>query len=89
MTARPLIDAPADGERLGADDMATRREEEFRELALVKQQLQASGGQLVQAGVCTNCGERCHPKAVYCDADCRADHEARMQRQARQRRSLG
>ena len=89
MTMRRLPDAPADGERLGADDMAKRREEEFRELALAQHELQAAGGQLVQAGVCTNCGERCHPRAVYCDADCRADHEARLQRQARQRRRLG
>lgn len=66
-------------ERLGADDMATRREEEFRELALRRQQ-HAACKRSTEPGVCTNCGSVCLPLAVYCDADCRDDHEARMRR---------
>ena len=31
-------------------------------------------------GVCSNCGEQCLPCAVYCDAECREDHEARVRR---------
>ena len=63
-------------ERLSADDMATRREEEF--LALSLQQLArraaASPG---PTGVCANCGACCLPQARYCDEDCREDHEHR------------
>jgi hypothetical protein len=86
---RPLIDPMDASERLSADDLASRREAEFLADALAVQQLRAAGGELVQPGVCTNCGERCLPRAVYCDADCRADHEHRLRATARQRRPLG
>jgi hypothetical protein len=64
-------------ERLTGDDLATRREEEFLEVALRDQQ-RRSAQVLSQQGTCSNCGEPCMPRAVYCDADCRADHEARL-----------
>lgn len=60
-------------ERLSADDMATRREEEFRAAAL----MQARVGPAGTPGVCSNCDAPCLPLAVYCDQACRADHERR------------
>lgn len=60
------------------DDQATRRADEFLALAMINQQCKAEGGVVVQAGVCTWCGERCMQRAVYCDADCKADHEAEL-----------
>lgn len=64
-------------ERLGADDMATVHEEQLREAALLDQQ-RAAARLRSTPGVCMNCGSACLPAAVYCDADCRADHEARV-----------
>lgn len=75
-------------ERLSADDMATRREGEFLQRALLAQQARASSVS-ARPGVCTNCGAACLPRAVYCDDDCRVDHAAREQRMARQGRGPG
>ena len=60
------------------DDQAARRSDEFLAMALLNQQLKAQGGILIHAGTCTWCGERCQPLAVYCDGECRADHEAQL-----------
>ncbi len=70
-------------ERLGVDDMATRREEEFRQLAM-RSQAQRAAAESAEPGTCANCGDRCLPLAVYCDPDCRADHERRLRVRARQ-----
>ena len=70
------------GERLSPDDMATRREGEFLARALLNQQARAAAP-AAKPGVCTNCGAQCLPRAVYCDEDCRADHDERVQREAR------
>ncbi len=86
--ARALIEPLTPGEHLSPDDQATRREAEFLAQALVLQQARAAG-MVVERGVCTSCGARCLPRAVYCDAECRADHEQRLARLARQRRSMG
>lgn len=86
---RPLLEPLGAAERLAEDDMATRREAEFLADALETQRLRAAGGELVVRGVCTNCGQACLPQCVYCDADCRADHEARLAALARQRNRLG
>ena len=67
-------------ERLSDDDLATRREEEFRERALRQC---AAGAPQATPGHCANCGEVCLPQAVYSDAECRADHEARQRVLAR------
>jgi hypothetical protein len=69
-------------ERLSSDDLATRREAEFLAQAL---QVQAANAYRVRArpGLCTNCGDACAPLAVYCDEECRGDHEGRVARQAR------
>ncbi len=66
-------------ERLSADDMATRREAEFLAAALRVQAGRAAAS-AHSAGVCGNCAEQCLPLAVYCDEDCRADHERRLKR---------
>lgn len=70
-------------ERLGQDDMATRREGEFLAAAL-RQQAERAAREGAAPGTCANCGEVCLPQTVYCDADCRADHEKRLRVQARQ-----
>ncbi len=74
----PLIDPPDPAERLSADDLATRREAEHLASAIAAQARRAARTPASTPGVCTNCGERCLPRAVYCDADCRADHERRL-----------
>ena len=64
-------------ERLGADDMATLHEVQLREAALLEQSLRAQTERSTP-GVCSNCGAECLPLAVYCDDDCRSDHEHRL-----------
>ena len=78
-----------DAERLGEDDMATLREGEFRQVALADHQRQVERAAPIARGICINCEEQCHPLAVYCDADCRADHERRVRAQALQRSAAG
>lgn len=76
----PLIPHDVD-ERLGEDDMATRREEEFREVALQEHAWRVSKAEASEQGVCTNCGAVTAQRlAVYCDEDCREDHETRTGR---------
>lgn len=80
--AQPLT--PIDPfERLSADDLATQREELFRAAAVHEQQLRSARAPVAVPGVCSNCAERCLPAAVYCDAACRSDHEARLKRCSR------
>ncbi len=69
-------------EVLTPDDQATVREAEFLARALQQQQVHAAS-EHAPAGVCANCGATCLPRAVYCDAECRADHEARRLRARR------
>lgn len=71
-----------DAERLSADDMATQREAEFLEAAL-RAHGRAARPKASMPGVCCNCGEPCLALAVYCDLDCREDHEARERQRAR------
>lgn len=75
------------GERLGPDDMATRREGEFLAHALRAQHAAAAATVGAKPGTCCNCGAGCLPQAVYCDEDCRADHEQRRRILARQGRA--
>ena len=70
-------------ERLGPDDTATLREAQYLAAALLEQQERANR-QRGNPGTCSNCGESCLPRAVYCDEDCRADHERREQTISRQ-----
>lgn len=70
-------------EHLSPDHMATRQEALFLADALAAQ-AQASRHTVRERGRCANCGAACLPLAVYCDADCRADHERRERAQRRQ-----
>ena len=76
MPSRPEPRDPT--ERVVEDDQAAHRAAEFREHALLNQRLAALRLPAARPGVCTNCLERCLPLAVYCDDDCRADHERRI-----------
>jgi hypothetical protein len=66
-------------ERLSADDEAQRTAALHTEAALYEHRLRAQRSSLGagRPGRCANCLERCLPTAVYCDEDCRDDHEAR------------
>jgi hypothetical protein len=85
---------PADAgleDRPKGDDLATRREEEFLRLAMLRRQRQmqddkAAADRLRLRGVCGNCGAV--SLAAYCDEDCRADDQARRAVQARQVRGV-
>lgn len=72
-------------ERLSADDQATLAEEQHLAAALNAQRLAANAQQLLKPGTCANCAAACLPQAVYCDTDCRADHEQRLAVRARTR----
>ncbi|RZL38730.1 MAG: hypothetical protein EOP35_05165 [Rubrivivax sp.] len=71
-------------ERLGAEDMAALHAEQLLNAAMLDHQRAAGAAQASAPGVCTNCGDECLPMAVYCDDDCRGDHEARVQTLRRQ-----
>lgn len=72
-------------ERLGEDDMATRREGEFLAAAL-RAHSRTAALHKATPGTCANCAAVCLPQAVYCDEDCRADHELRRKVLGRQGR---
>lgn len=74
---RPLLDPVQPGDHLTPDELAARAGDEFLAGAVLEQQLRAQRQAPVRRGVCLNCDQSCHPQAVYCDAECRADHEAR------------
>lgn len=79
-----VIDADIDtSERLCPDDMATRREGEFLAAAMRAQAQRAAAAGRTMPGLCRNCGAQCHAAAVYCDAECREDHERREKHRAR------
>lgn len=71
-------------ERMSADDLATAHAAELAADALVAQRLAAARQGQAPKGRCANCGEVCAPLAVYCDEDCRGDHERRVRARARQ-----
>lgn len=86
MNAAQILSAEVErdpGERLSEDDQATQREAEFLSRALLNQKLAAARQPAAVPGVCTNCGERCLPLAVYCDPECREDHQVRLEHAAR------
>ena len=79
----PLTDHDAT-ERLGAEDMAALHAEQLLNAAKLDQRRTAEAARVSVPGVCTNCGGGCLPLAVYCDDDCREDHEDRVQTLRRQ-----
>lgn len=70
-----LLDPLEPHERLSADDLATRQEAEHLQAALAEHRRRVQRQIGVPRGVCASCGAQCLPQAVYCDADCRDDHE--------------
>lgn len=78
----PLVDPVDPTEHLSADDMATRQEALFLADALARQQQAARAPR--EPGRCLNCRQPCLPRAVYCDEECRADHEHRVRTLRRQ-----
>lgn len=81
---KPLIEPLDAAERLSPDDMATRREAEFLADAMAGHQ-RAAGASGVPRGVCAYCGRQCLLSTwVYCDTQCREEHEEQLARQARQ-----
>jgi hypothetical protein len=86
MTGRaslPMIEPLLPDERLSQDDQAARREAEHLACAVAAQQRRAATAAHSTPGICSNCGEACAGLAVYCDLECRGEHETRLKRQAR------
>ena len=81
----PLGEAPDPHERLSADDQATLRESQFLEASLSAVR-EAAAAPAAPRGRCLNCQAQCLPLATYCDEDCQADHERRLQTLRRQGR---
>lgn len=83
MTSRFIQEVDA-ADRLSPEDQAAARDAQFLDMALAEQRLRAEGGAVYQRGRCANCDAPIDPTRVYCDADCRADHEHRLAVLARQ-----
>lgn len=81
---KPLLEPLHPTDRLGPEDQAARAAALFLADAIVAQQMRAQRVVRASPGVCTNCGARCRLLAVYCDPECRSDHEARQAVRARQ-----
>lgn len=79
----PIEQFEGAGERLGPDDTAQHVAELFQEAALQEHLLRARRVHKGTPGTCSNCAERCLPTAVYCDPECREDHEARERKRLR------
>lgn len=79
----PIEPIDGAGERRSPDDEAQFTTERLLAAALQEQQRRARLAPRAVQGVCSNCGERCLPTAVYCDAECREDHEARERKRMR------
>ena len=81
---RPLLEGRDTTERLGAEDMAALHAEQLQAAAMLDHQRAVAKSVASTPGVCSNCGDECHPLAIYCDDDCRGDHEARERTLKRQ-----
>lgn len=67
-------------ERMTEDDRVQAAADQFLERSLEAQRIAASKTrQEWQPGVCRNCGEQ-PIVGVYCDDDCKTDHERRARR---------
>jgi len=69
-------------ERMSADDQASTIALDLHADALAAHRARVAAASL-SAGTCSNCGAACLPQAVYCDVDCRHDHERVLGAQAR------
>jgi hypothetical protein len=63
-------------ERLGEDDLAALRDGQFTASAIAAQLARGAVRQSTP-GRCLNCAAQILPPSIYCDDDCREDHEAR------------
>lgn len=87
MSTSPLVDDSTDTtERLSPVDQATLREAQFLAMALAAQQ-RAGAQRSGTPGTCAWCQAACLPLAVYCDDECRTEHEARLRILRRQGRA--
>jgi hypothetical protein len=77
-TAAIVADEIPEAERLSADDQAALVAEQIAADALATHRARQARIVASVPGVCSNCEERCLPTAVYCDAECRDDHEKRL-----------
>lgn len=66
------------------DDQATRAEA-MQTAGAVDRVRTAATARSGRPGVCGNCGAQLASLAVYCDEDCRGDHERRQLAASRQR----
>lgn len=87
-SSRPLIEPTAPDERLSAEDMASRRADEFLADALAVQARQAGGVPAPPRGICAWCAAPCGAGRVYCDDTCRTADEDRRRTLARQGRAV-
>ena len=71
-------------ERLSPDDTASLREAEFLEAALCGHRAKVEKAGAVANGECANCGQPLPSDWVYCDQDCKDDHEHRLVIERRQ-----
>lgn len=78
----PLMERDAT-EVLTPEDQAARHAELQLQAAMANHRHAAARTPVAVPGWCANCGAECLPRAVYCDEDCRGDHEARLQALAR------
>lgn len=85
MTRAELAAGHDTTERMGPDDMATLRDEQHLQAALLRQRQAAMAMPGSKPGTCSNCSQPCLPAAVYCDEDCRADHQHRVTVQRKQK----
>jgi hypothetical protein len=77
---------PIDRTDLAEGDMASLREAQFVSAA-VDAARAAAGRRESTPGTCLNCSARIAAPAIYCDDDCRADHEERRARERRKGRA--
>jgi len=73
-------------ELVSESDLAAMRDAQFVDAALSRVQAAAAERQSTP-GVCSNCGEPTAGGQIYCDADCRGDHESRQAIQRRKARA--
>ena len=59
-------------------DQAAEQEAVARDEAISATLARIRKTQMHPVGSCHNCGEQIHLQALFCDADCGADHELRM-----------
>jgi hypothetical protein len=83
--SNPILEGVDGADRLSADDMATLREGQFLAAALARQAA-AGAVRTGRPGWCAWCTSACLPLAVYCDDECRRDHEANQRTLRRQGR---